>query len=488
MEIILLSDVYAEGWIRGAGTYKLATELRCSGYNVQVIDFASRLTREEAEKIFNKFINKDTFLLGVSNTFLNRDSSKIFEQDWMLDFINDYKNRFNFKVVIGGNRHCEATLTAKARSVFDILVSGFADRAIVEIAAAAKNNDLGKIDGITINEQLFVDCKLNYVYDDFHTSKTIFTKQDCIFDGEALPIETARGCKFRCSYCFFPGNGKGNTYKHLKDKTVLTEELIYNYENFGVTQYDIMDDLLNDSPEKCKYIHDVFSKLPFKIKFGAYARSDLLISHIDTLPLLEESGCVGLQFGIETLNKKSGSLIGKGMDRQKTIEGLHYIKENSNISLGSGFIFGLPFESLDSIQETIDWLSRKDCPLDNKEIYPLSIPNLSTRFDYSKLMIDPLKYGYKNLEPNNKTRMIWDNGHINYYQAQELSNDCLKKFKNHNHFNAHQISRVFNMGYDLKTILETPAATFRQEYESIGPESNSIKNKKEKYLKKLYDL
>jgi hypothetical protein len=44
------------------------------------------------------------------------------------------------------------------------------------------------------------------------------------------------------------------------------------------------------------------------------------------------------------------------------------------------------------------------------------------------------------------------------------------------------------MGYDLKTILETPAATFRQEYESIGPESNSIKNKKEKYLKKLYDL
>jgi radical SAM superfamily enzyme YgiQ (UPF0313 family) len=488
MEIVLLSDVYAEGWIRGAGAYKLATELRLAGYSVQVIDFASRLTYDETKKLFDKFLTSETFMLGVSNTFLHHDGTKIFEQEWMLGLINEYKQRFQFKVVIGGNRGGPATLTKLARNTFDVLVAGFADLAIVEIAAASKRKDLGSIKGITKNGQLFVDCRTNYEYQDFHNSKIIWTEQDCIFPGEALPIETARGCKFRCSYCFYPGNGKGDTYKHLKNKSVLREELIYNYENFGVTQYDIMDDLLNDSPEKCEYIHDVFSNLPFKVHFGAYARSDLLIAHLDTLPLLEESGCVGMQFGIETLHKKAGSAIGKGMAKEKTIEGLHYIKENSNISIGSGFIFGLPYEPLDSIIETIEWLDSDTCPLDNKEIYALSIPSLSSHFDHSKLMIDPRKYGYKDLEPENKDRMIWDNGHINFYQAQELRDECLKRFRNHNHFNAHQISRVYNMGYDLNTVLNTPAAVFRKEYENIKPNSNSVTRKKEQYLEKLYGL
>lgn len=481
MDIVILSDVFAEGWIRGAGAYKLATELRSAGYTVQVIDFASRLTQNETVKLFDKFLTKETKFVGVSNTFMNSKGDRIFEQDWMLDVIKEYKEKLGFKVVIGGNRGGPATYTKLAREVFDVLVSGFADKAILAIAD-------GTVKGKTHEGQLFVDCKTDYIYNEFNKSKTIFTKQDCIFPGEALPIEIARGCKFRCAYCFYPANGKGNTYQHLKDKDVLREELIYNYETFGTQHYDIMDDLLNDSPEKCQYIYDVFSSLPFKVFFGSYARSDLLISHLHTLPLLEESGCVGLQFGIETLHKKAGSSIGKGMARDKTLKGLQYIKENSNISLGSGFIFGLPHEPLDSIQETIEWLDSKDCPLDNKEIYALSIPSLKSHFDHSKLMINPYKWGYKDLEPENTNRMVWDNGHINWYQATELRNESVKRFKNHNHFNAHQISRVFNMGYDIDTVTKTPAAVFREKFEDIKPSSDSVLNKKKKYLEKLYAI
>lgn len=481
MDIILLSDVYAEGWIRGAGAYKLATELRSAGHEVQVIDFASRLSYDESIKLFDKFFTKKTKILGVSNTFMSNNSNKIFEQDWMLELINEYKQRFGFKVVIGGNRGGPATYSKLARKVFDVLVSGFADKAILSIAD-------GTAKGKIVNGQLIIDSNVDYEYTEFHNSKTIFSEQDCVFHGEALPIEIARGCKFRCSYCFYPGNGKGDTYKHLKDKAVLRDELIYNYETFGVQVYDIMDDLLNDSPEKCEYIHDVFTNLPFKLYFGSYARSDLLISHLHTLPLLEESGAVGLQFGIETLHKKAGSAIGKGMAKEKTLNGLQYIKENSNISLGSGFILGLPYEPIESIRDTIEWLDSKDCPLDNKEVYALSIPSLNSHFEHSKLMIDPYRWGYKDLEPDNKDRMIWDNGHINWYQAEEMRKECLQRFSKHNHFNAHQISRVFNMGYDIDTITKTPAAIFRQRYENIKPSSDSVLNKKKEYLEKLHAI
>ena len=231
MDVVLLSDVYAEGWIRGAGAYKLATELRSAGYSVQVIDFASRLTQHEVHKLFEKFITKETKILGVSNTFMSNNGAKIFEQEWMLDLINEYKHRFNFKVAIGGNRGGPATYTKLARGTFDILVSGFADKAILAIV---QDNAKGKL----INGQLIIDSNIDYEYNDFYKSKTIFTDQDCIFPGEALPIEIARGCKFRCSYCFYPGNGKGNTYKHLKEESVLRDELIYNYEKFGTQVYE----------------------------------------------------------------------------------------------------------------------------------------------------------------------------------------------------------------------------------------------------------
>ena len=84
--------------------------------------------------------------------------------------------------------------------------------------------------------------------------------------------------------------------------------------------------------------------------------------------------------------------------------------------------------------------------------------------------------------------MVWDNGHINWYQATELRNESVKRFKNHNHFNAHQISRVFNMGYDIDTVTKTPAAVFREKFEDIKPSSDSVLNKKKKYLEKLYAI
>ena len=166
----------------------------------------------------------------------------------------------------------------------------------------------------------------------------------------------------------------------------------------------------------------------------------------------------------------------------------YFFKENSNISLGSGFIFGLPYEPLESIRSTIEWLDSKSCPLDNKEVYALSIPSLNSHFEHSKLMIDPYRWGYKDLDPANKDRMIWDNGHINWNQAKELANECLERFRNHNHFNAHQISRVYNMGYDVSTVTSTPAEVFRNKFESIKPNSDSVLSKKKQYLEKLYAL
>jgi hypothetical protein len=44
------------------------------------------------------------------------------------------------------------------------------------------------------------------------------------------------------------------------------------------------------------------------------------------------------------------------------------------------------------------------------------------------------------------------------------------------------------MGYDVGTITNTPAAVFRNKFESIKPNSDSVLSKKKQYLEKLYAI
>ena len=127
-----------------------------------------------------------------------------------------------------------------------------------------------------------------------------------------------------------------------------------------------------------------------------------MISHPHTLDLFNESGCTALRFGIETLNHESGKAIGKGMEPQKTKNGLVWMRGNSDIGLGGSFIAGLPHETKDSLKSMCDWLEDPDCPLHQKQLIVLSIPRVEGRENKSKLMIDPDKYGYKDLNPDNK--------------------------------------------------------------------------------------
>ena len=78
-----------------------------------------------------------------------------------------------------------------------------------------------------------------------------------------------------------------------------------------------MDETTNDSMEKVEYLHDVISNLPFKIRWGGYARVDLYYSNPEMAAIMQETGLMSHFFGIETFNKKSGEAIGKGMHPDK---------------------------------------------------------------------------------------------------------------------------------------------------------------------------
>lgn len=449
-EFVILTDVFALGYSKSAGAHRLATVLRKHGVDVQVVDLAARMDKEQILEVMLKFIDSDTKFVGISNTFLNvRFEYSLFPNNYTLELLNDFKTVYDFKIILGGNRNgTTSVIENDYLNCIDLIVTGFADQAILDVYDNYDNLITEEENGYKI---LHAD-RIPYTFNDFHNSEIIWQDRDIIFPDEALPIEIARGCIFRCSFCFFPLNGSGHSRKYMREEENIKRELIRNYENFGITKYDIMDDLLNDSVEKCEMLHRIFTSLPFDIKWTGYARHDLMISHPHTLDLFNEAGCTALRFGIETLNHESGKAIGKGMSPQKTKDGLAWMRQNSDIGLGGSFIAGLPHETKDSLKELCDWLKDPAGPLHQKQLIVLSIPRVEGRENKSKLMIDPDKYGYKDLNPDNKNSVEWDNGYFNVYHAKEVYRDTWPVLKDQSVYISHDAYRLFNIGYDFNFV------------------------------------
>ena len=381
-DVILFTDVNGSyGFGRYAGTYRIATEIRNMGYTVQTIDFCMQFTIEEIQKLLHKYMTPNTKIVGVSSTFLvsqnsllsnnrrhtSEQSNQSTSVGWTLEQFEEIaftikSINLNAKIMVGGSKTFKRDLNC-----VDIWVDGEGE------------NFIRRYFG---NSEKF----------NFNTSKIDWHESDHIFEGEHLPIEIARGCIFKCSFCSYNLNGK-KMWDYVKDPEIVRQELMANWINYGTEGYMFCDDTYNDTPQKVESYHKMLTSLPFEVDFSAYMRLDLIAAKPHTIDLLYESGCRSVFFGIETFNQKAGKHIGKGMDPNRQKEALYEIKEKwPDAVISAGFIAGLPYETEESLQETVDWLSRDDCPIDAPSMQVLSIGSKS------KIGSDPFSYGIEKVE------------------------------------------------------------------------------------------
>jgi radical SAM superfamily enzyme YgiQ (UPF0313 family) len=239
-------------------------------------------------------------------------------------------------------------------------------------------------------------------------------------------------------------NGK-NKFDYLRDPQTIKNELIHNYQNFGTTNYYLADDTFNDSTYKIEQLHKVITSLPFKINFTTYLRLDLLYAHKEQILMLQEMGLASPFFGIESLNQKSASSIGKGMNVHKAKDFLlelyfDYWKEQ--IPITCSFIVGLPYETKDTIYDTYNWI--KNTPL-SSIFFPLALTNKT--FYKSEFNSNYEKYGYT----FDKETGYWENENFNYHDATKIAeqyNDELMRKENIP--SSWFLMTLLNHGYTLK--------------------------------------
>ena len=77
---------------------------------------------------------------------------------------------------------------------------------------------------------------------------------------------------------------------------LIRDELVHNYENFGIEHYWIVDDTFNDDHDKMIDFMEMSKTLPFKLKFACYIRLDLLYANRNRTPsqaeIIRDAGIV----------------------------------------------------------------------------------------------------------------------------------------------------------------------------------------------------
>ena len=428
---------------RPIGAYRIATEIRKAGYTCQVIDFFTKFDEDEMEKIITSFIGEDTLIVGFSSTFFEYIDEKLdalqtvitgkktqpfgnqlltvnypYHRDKMRDWFQRMRKiNPSLKIVYGGAK------TRYLAANCDAYAVGYADQAIVEYMKYLEGkNPFFQFE--RLNNQIIINGA-TYTKDfDYCKSTVEWHETDHLMHGEAVPIEIARGCVFKCKFCSFPSNGK-KKLDFIKEDSVLRDEFLRNYYEYGITRYIYADDTHNDSVEKVERLHKIVTSLPFELEYGTYLRHDLIHAHPETAILLKESGLRTCMFGIESLNHKSGKEIGKGLHPDKIKELMYWLKNDiwkNDVGISASFIVGLPYDTPTTVMEWATWLLDPSCPIDTFYIEPLFIAGSELRatgsYTESEFEKNTAAYGYSFIDDN---ICNWTNEHFTYASAMKLA-------------------------------------------------------------------
>lgn len=373
--------------LRSVGAYRIATALKQINCETKVLDYFFHIDLYYQKQLLNKFISKDTKILGISATNL-RGHTKTAQQQSLFDkfkplrsnsnglvyfhqnlkqILQYVKNKFPWiKIIIGGGQitNLQETGLEFVDEYIDCIFTGESDISIQEYYKhIAFNLDLeytqtwkvGKFVKEFQNTKV-VHSEKSYPLSKEYVDKNLYIDHKAInsdlLPNEWLFVEISRGCVFNCYFCSYKHSNKRRSIDSIK------KEILKNYNEYGITKFRLMDDTFNDNKRKVVEICEMFKSLPFEVEWHSYARTDVLSVHPNLINLMYDSGCRYLKFGLETTNNKALKYANKMLSHEKNDEVINEIYERTNGQLytHSNFIIGLPKDSIESQYKTFEWI------------------------------------------------------------------------------------------------------------------------------------
>jgi anaerobic magnesium-protoporphyrin IX monomethyl ester cyclase len=266
----------------------------------------------------------------------------------------------------------------------------------------------------------------------------------------SMPVVTARGCAFRCTFCHFVF--WDDPYRYRSPDKVLIE-VRRNIEKYNATGINFWDDLSFASLPQVENFVDAVLESGLKFQWSAAIRTDLFghprnssKKRREVAKKMKDSGCVTVGYSLESGNEKILEMMNKKVTTEYFEEQIKVLDEVGIISF-TAVVFGYPIETSETIQETFAMC------LKNK-VYPsigflLPLP-YTEMYEYAK------EHGYITNE-DAYLEEITERQDICLNMTKMADEEIMGEIKK----GAAEINALLNLGFDESSFIKTAGKQYR---------------------------
>ncbi len=379
------------------------------GYNVKIID--QRINHDWKNELLNS-LKKDPICVGITCM----TGKQIL---YALEVSKIVKEESQVPVIWGGIHPTTLPEQTLQNPYIDILVLREGEITFMElIEALEKKSSLKNVKGIYYKEngKIIKNPEREFIknLDELPDLpyKLVDVKKYSSLDieGSSLDFSSSRGCPYRCSFCYNTYFNK-NTWRPFSAKETV-KRLKNLVDKYKIRTIYFQDDNFCADLNRLKEILIGIKREKIDIKWGTLGLRVDTAKRMDAeiLKLMEETGCINVDIGIESGSER----ILKMIDKRINIEDA--IKVNRKMSkfpfiIKYTFIIGFPTETREEIFQTVKTSIK--LAKENKRAYtPLSIYTPYPRTPMYDLAIKEGFVPPKSLEEWGKFNL--DNWHLSF--------------------------------------------------------------------------
>ncbi|MFX0203080.1 MAG: B12-binding domain-containing radical SAM protein, partial [Candidatus Hodarchaeota archaeon] len=170
----------------------------------------------------------------------------------------------------------------------------------------------------------------------------------------AASIITSRGCPFHCTFCDRATFGTGVRH-HSAEYTL--DMIRHLQREFGIEDLMILDDNFLLNRKKLFQICDTIIKE--KTNLSWYCMGHAKFMTRDRLKKIKEAGCWIIELGIESGSDRILRLLKKKATKSEIANSVKMAR-HAGLKVKGNFIFGLPTETKETLEETIQFATSTD--------------------------------------------------------------------------------------------------------------------------------
>ncbi|MBF0422445.1 MAG: radical SAM protein [Magnetococcales bacterium] len=180
----------------------------------------------------------------------------------------------------------------------------------------------------------------------------------------AMPVLSARGCTFKCTFCYRMDKGLRN-----RSNQSIIEEIQYLQLNYRISYIGFYDELLVSSIERVTSFCEDLIKANLNISWNCNGRLNYALPEV--LKLMKRAGCVYINYGIEAMDDTVLKNMKKGLRVDQIFKGIEATLAEG-ISPGFNIIFGNIGDNQHTLDKAVEFLLKYDDGSELRTIRPVT--------------------------------------------------------------------------------------------------------------------